>query len=162
MSRAATPTAERTGNASAPVQEDHHEASADATHCRLCEYTGCANLKFQEILMYVAEHAHDVHIDGLCEQVRKSLAAEFELTVSHQQVKNHFLYHQCDQKIVLNNILRDLVPLVDVVRGNCCVTQENNTIVDPKTMGMYLDTVKQVMGIYKHLDGMRGPAGRRP
>ncbi len=65
--------------------------------------------------MYVSEHAHDVHIDGLCEQVRKGLETEFELTVSHQQVKNHFLYHQCDQKIVLNNILSDLVLIVDVV-----------------------------------------------
>jgi hypothetical protein len=61
-----------------------------------------------------------------------------------------------------NNILRDLVPLVGVTRSNCCVlTRENTTIVDPKTEGMYLDTVKQVMGIYKHLDAGRGPAIRR-
>jgi hypothetical protein len=131
-------------------------------HCTLCEFTGGENYKFQEILNFVADHCHEVHIDGLCTQVKTSLETEFQMTLSHAEIKNHFLHHQCDQKIVLNNILRDLVPLVGVARSNCCVlTQENTTIVDPKTMGMYLDTVKQVMGIYKHLDAGRASMGRR-
>ena len=123
------------------------------SHYTLCEFTGGENYKFQEILNFVLDHFHEVHMDGLCAQVQKSLETEFQMTLSHAEIKNHFLHHQFDQKIVLNNILRYLVPLVGVARSNCWVlTQENTTIVDPKTMGMYLGTVKQVMGIYKHLD----------
>jgi hypothetical protein len=32
--------------------------------------------------------------------------------------------------------------------------------VDPKALSMYLDSVKQVMTLYKHLEGMKGPARR--
>ena len=81
-------------------------------HCTLCEFTGGENYKFQEILCFVADHCHEVHIDGLCAQVKTSLETEFQMTLSHAEIKNHFLHHQCDQKIVLNNILRELVPLV--------------------------------------------------
>jgi hypothetical protein len=44
---------------------------------------------------------------------------------------------------------------------SCSVTQDGTTIVDPKALNVYLDSVKQVMSVYKHLDTMRGPAARR-
>jgi hypothetical protein len=139
-------------------REMEREGGREMEHatCKLCEYTGCGNYKFTEIMNFVSEHVNEVHIDELCAQVKQSLQEHLSLTLSHQQIKKHFLYHQCDQKIILNNILRELVPLVSVARCNCVVTQENATTIDPKSMTMYLDTVKQVMGIYKHLDAMKG------
>lgn len=132
-----------------------------AAQCQLCEFTGCDNPKFQDIINYVHDHAHEVHIDGLSAQVQKQLAAEFSLELTLQQVKTHFLYHKCDQKTVLNHVLRELVPLISVTKQSCSVTQDGTTIVDPKALNVYLDSVKQVMGLYKHLDTMRGPAARR-
>jgi hypothetical protein len=135
-------------------RENEHEI--EHSKCKLCEYNGCGNYKFAEIMNYVSENVNEVHIDELCSQVKQSLHEHLSLTLSRQEIKKHFLYHQCDQKVILNNILRELVPLVSVARCNCVVTQENATIIDPKSMTMYLDTVKQVMGIYKHLDAMKG------
>jgi len=48
-----------------------------------------------------------------------------------------------------------------LLRGYAGEHNDRSVNVDPKTMGMYLDTVKQVMGIYKHLDAGRGPEIRR-
>ena len=139
-------------------REIEREGGHETEHatCKLCEYTGCGNYKFTEIMNFVHENVNEVHIDELCSQVKQSLQEHLSLTLSQKQIKTHFLYHQCDQKIILNNILRELVPLVSVARCNCVVTQENATTIDPKSMTMYLDTVKQVMGIYKHLDAMKG------
>jgi hypothetical protein len=131
-----------------------------AAQCKLCEFTGCENYKFQDIMNYVHDHAHEVHIDGLCAQVQKQLAAEFSLELTLPQIKAHFLHHKCDQKTVLNNVLRELVPLTMVTKTSCSVTQDGTTIVDPKALSMYLDSVKQVMTLYKHLEGMKGPARR--
>jgi hypothetical protein len=132
-----------------------------AAQCKLCEFTGCENPKFQDIMNYVHDHAHEVHIDGLSAQVQKQLLGEFSLDLTLQQIKTHFLYHKCDQKTVLNHVLRELVPLISVTKQSCSVTQDGTTIVDPKALNVYLDSVKQVMSVYKHLDTMRGPAARR-
>ena len=139
-------------------REIEREGGHETEHatCKLCEYTGCGNYKFTEIMNFVHENVNEGHIDELCSQVKQTLQEHLSLTLSHKQIKTHFLYHQCDQKIILNNILRELVPLVSVARCNCVVTQENATTIDPKIMTMYLDTIKQVMGIYKHLDEMKG------
>ena len=96
-------------------------------HCTLCEFTGGENYKFQEILNFVADHCHEVHIDGLCAQVKTSLETEFQMTLSHAEIKNHFLHHQCDQKIVLNNILRDLVPHSWAWRGATAACSHKRT-----------------------------------
>jgi len=130
------------------------ESECERKKCILCEYNGNGNQMLAEIMNFIPENAHEVHIDELCSQVKRSLEEQLSVAVSLEQIKTHFLHHQCDQKVILNNILRELVPLVSVARNNCVVTQENSTIIDPKSMTMYLDTIKQVMGIYKHLDAM--------
>ena len=121
-------------------RESEREGGREMEHtkCKLCEYTGCGNYKFTEIMNFVSENVNEVHIDELCSQVKQSLQEHLSLTLSQKQIKTHFLYHQCDQKIILNNILRELVPLVSVARCNCVVTQENATTIDPKSMTMYL------------------------
>lgn len=151
-----------TNDAVMRLHTESSEADGEsAAQCKLCEFTGCENNKFQDIINYVHDHAHEVHIDGLSAQVQKQLLAEFELDLTLQQIKTHFLYHKCDQKTVLNHVLRELVPLISVTKQSCSVTQDGTTIVDPKALNVYLDSVKQVMSVYKHLDTMRGPAARR-
>ena len=132
------------------------ESECERTKCILCEYNGNGNYKLKEIMNFVPENAQEVHIDELCSQVRQNLQEHLSISMSLEQIKTHFLHHQCDQKVILNNILRELVPLVSVARNQCLVTQENLTIMDPKSIVIYLDTIKQVMGIYKHLDSAKG------
>jgi hypothetical protein len=54
---------------------------------------------------------------------------------------------------VLNTVLRDLVDIVGVAKGNCVVTNEEGTqSMDPKNTGVYIDAVRQLMCIYKQLE----------
>ncbi|NBX18911.1 MAG: hypothetical protein EBR09_16285 [Proteobacteria bacterium] len=128
--------------------------------CKLCEYAGNDDYKFQEIINFVHEHSHEAHIDGLCAQVQRQLREEFALEMSVEELRTHFLNHKCDQKTVLNNVIRELVPMISVLKQGCSMTQDGTTIVDPKALNMYLDSVKQVMSLFKHLETMR-QSGRR-
>jgi len=128
--------------------------------CKLCEYAGNDDYKFQAIINFVHEHSHEAHIDGLCAQVQRQLREEFALEMSVEELRTHFLNHKCDQKTVLNNVIRELVPMISVLKQGCSMTQDGTTIVDPKALNMYLDSVKQVMSLFKHLETMR-QSGRR-
>ena len=64
------------------------------------------------------------------------------------------LRHKCEQKIVLNNILRELVDIVGVAKSNCVVISEETGLhsMEAKNTGVYIDAVKQIMSIYKQLE----------
>lgn len=139
------------------MSENNIECSCEAQNdreppkCPLCEFNGCENVKLNEIMNFVSEQVHEVHIDELCRQVRENLQEQLGVSMTFEQIKTHFLHHQCDQKVILNNVLRELIPLMGMARTNCVVMQENSSIVDPKSIATYLDTIKQVMCVYKHL-----------
>jgi len=65
-------------SAGAPASDDSDMGpqptpdSEHYSHCTLCEFTGGENYKFQEILNFVVDHCHEVHIDGLCAQVQQA------------------------------------------------------------------------------------------
>jgi hypothetical protein len=121
--------------------------------CPLCAYTGSNHAVFDEIMAYVGDNAHRVHLDELVSHVRKALIEELNLTMTRQHIREHFLSHQCDQRIVLNTVLRDLVDIVGVAKTNCVVTNEEGTqAMDPKNTGVYIDAVRQLMCIYKQLE----------
>lgn len=121
--------------------------------CPLCAYTGSNHAVFDEIMAYVGDNAHRVHLDELVSHVRTALRDELNLTMARQHIREHFLAHQCDQRIVLNTVLRDLVDIVGVAKTNCVVTNEEGTQgMDPKNTGVYIDAVRQLMCIYKQLE----------
>jgi len=121
--------------------------------CPLCAYTGSQHQVFDEIMAYVGENAHRVHLNELVTHVRTALRDELEISMQRDQIREHFLSHQCDQRIVLNTVLRDLVDIVGVAKNNCVVTNEDGAqAMDPKNTGVYIDAVRQLMCIYKQLE----------
>ena len=121
--------------------------------CPLCAYTGSEHVVFDEIMAYVGDNAHRVHLNELVGHVRTALRDELKIHMGRDQIREHFLSHQCDQRIVLNTVLRDLVDIVGVAKGNCVVTNEEGTqSMDPKNTGVYIDAVRQLMCIYKQLE----------
>lgn len=122
--------------------------------CKLCAYTGSGHAVFDEIMEYVANNAHRVHIDEMATQVRTALLEQLSIEMTHDAIKEHFLQHQCEQKVVLNHVVRDLVEIISVAKSNCVVVSEESGMqsMDAKNTGVYLDAVKQLMSIYKHLE----------
>ena len=124
--------------------------------CKLCQHVGTDHPILEEIFNYVSDNSHQIHITELCKQVQHSLLNDVNppIVVTELELREHFLTHQCDQKIVLNNVLRDLVDIVGVAKSNCVVISEETGLhsMEPKNTGVYLDAVKQIMSIYKQLD----------
>jgi hypothetical protein len=123
--------------------------------CLLCSYTGSDHDVFDEITSYVADNSHRVHLNEIASQVQVALKARLDISLSHSQVRTHFLHHQCDQKLVLNTVLRDFVDIVSVGKNHCIYTDDDGiTSIDTKNTGVYIDSVKQLMSIYKQLDSL--------
>lgn len=123
--------------------------------CPLCTYTGSNNAVFDEIMAYVVDNTHRAHLNEIVTHVRGALSEHLQITMSRAMIREHFLAHQCDQKVVLNTVLRDLVDIVGVAKNNCIVcTEEGVPSMDPKNTGVYIDAVKQLMCIYKQLDNV--------
>jgi len=135
------------------ASRDVHNASRDV--CPLCAYTGSDNAVFNEIIDYVGDNSHRAHINELVTHVRNALSEQLQIDMQRPQIREHFLAHQCDQKVVLNSVLRDLVDIVGVAKTNCIVcTEDGVSSMDPKNTGVYIDAVKQLMCIYKQLDNV--------
>lgn len=126
--------------------------------CKLCAYSGSKHPIFDEIMGYVADNAHRVHINELASHAKSALEHQLEIDMTVEEVRDHFLSHQCDQKVVLNHVLRDLVDIIGVAKSNCVVVSEESGMqsMDHKNTGVYIDAVKQIMLIYKQLEHTRG------
>jgi hypothetical protein len=71
------------------------------------------------------------------------------------KILEQFLTHQSEQKVVLNVVLCDLVDIISVVKMKCIVcTEEGMSTMDPKNTCVYINTIKQLMCIYKQLDNV--------
>ena len=126
--------------------------------CKLCAYSGSKHPIFDEIMCYVADNAHSVHINELASHGKSALLHQLEIDMTVEEIRDHFLSHQCDQKVVLNHVLRDLVDIIGVAKSNCIVVSEESGMqsMDHKNTGVYIDAVKQIMLIYKQLEHTRG------
>lgn len=122
--------------------------------CPLCAYTGSGHAVFDEIIAYVADNAHRVHINELAAHVQTALRQQLELEMTQEDIRHHFIAHQCEQKVVLNHVVRDLVEIIGVAKSNCVVLSEESGMqsMDAKNTNVYLDAIKQLMSIYKHLE----------
>lgn len=123
-------------------------------NCALCAYTGSGHAVFDEIMAYVSDNAHRVHINELAAHVKRALHEQLQLEMPQEAIREHFLAHQCEQKVVLNHVVRDLLDIISVAKSNCVVLSEESGMqsMDAKNTGVYLDAIKQLMSIYKHLD----------
>ena len=129
------------------------------TLCRLCELTGSPHPVLDTILAHVSDNAHQVHISELCAQVQPMLADRLQIHMSTSELEEHFLRHRCEQRVVLNSIIRDLLEIVDVAKNNCVVLSEDGArATEARNTAVYLDAMKLIMSIYRQLEHGRGRA----
>jgi hypothetical protein len=140
------------------MQDDTMLDSADVSPfgCPLCANTGSKHAFFDEIMSYVTDNTHRVHLHELVTHVRTTLSEHLQIDMTQERIRQHFLSHACEQRVVqhvLNHVLHDLVDILAVHKSNCVVVSEEGIqSMDPKPTGVYIDAVKQVMSIYKQLD----------
>ena len=116
-----------------------------------CELCALWSSMVKLITTYISENVGKVGIQEICEQTRVSLEEHCDVIVSKRAVFMHITEHTTDQRVVLGNIMRDLVELSKVAKSSCYLECEETgkTAIDTKALGMYLKTVDQITNIYK-------------
>ena len=119
--------------------------------CVLCKHMGGQNKYVNTIPAYVAANIDRVSMHEMCVQISRSLRTEAAMEVDVADVALHVKEHICDKKIVLNNILQDLRGLLKTTIKHSVVVNEetSQSSIDHKACTLYLDTVKQVVALYR-------------
>lgn len=121
--------------------------------CMLCRHAGCeGELKenMEAIKKYIIDSVGQVDIDEIAQQISESCRADMQWDISIEQIKLHITEHMLDKKVVMSNIIRDLLRISNTTRDSCVYVDEaQNTCVDTKVLGTYLKTVDTITGIYR-------------
>ena len=119
----------------------------------LCRHAGCeGDLKenMEAIKKYIVDSVGQVDIDEIAQQISESCRADMGWEITTDQIKLHITEHMLDKKVVMSNIIRDLLRISNTTRDSCVYVDEaQNTCVDTKVLGTYLKTVDTITGIYR-------------
>ena len=121
--------------------------------CLLCRYS-CSEGDYKECLQtvkqYIIDSVGQVDNDEIARQVTEALRRDLEWEIEEHDVKKHIAEHMLDRKVVMSNIIKDLLYISTNTRNACMYTDEsNNTCIDTKVLGVYLKTVDSITGIYR-------------
>lgn len=104
----------------------------------------------EAIKKYIIDSVGQVDIDEIAQQIAESCREDMQWDLSTQQIKLHITEHMLDKKVVMSNIIRDLLRISNTTRDSCVYVDEaQNTCVDTKVLGTYLKTVDTITGIYR-------------
>ena len=84
--------------------------------CELCTYSGSKHPVMDEIASFSSESVEHMPLAEICSQVR-ALASKLSIHMSVKQIHEHFYLHRCEQAVVLNHVLRDLVDIVRLLKA---------------------------------------------
>lgn len=125
-------------------------AHSGVSGCKLCLYIGGTNRAVNAIPEYVCESVGKVSWDTIGEQVAGIMLAETEEVVSAADVRTHFEKHAKDRRVVMDSLLDDLIEVAQVAKkDSIALDDDGNRTVNPKTAGLFLDTVKQIACILR-------------
>ena len=129
------------------------------SRCPICRFTDGGNVNIDSVNQYIVENISEVGLDEMVQQVVELLESCHHMT--SDEVKEHILEHITDQRVVLRNLLRDLVSISKVVKSSSVSTCEETgcTVIDPKTLSGYLKTVETITKIYS-MENHRNAAKR--
>jgi len=122
------------------------------SECVLCKYAGSReNEVVVEVMSYISESVGRVGVSEISKQVRQALNAELNTELTDEDVRRHIMEHTLDQRVVLGNILKDLIEIAHDVKGASILRDDESgtQAVDTKALMAYLKTVDQITSIYK-------------
>jgi hypothetical protein len=118
--------------------------------CLLCKHMGGAHACINSVPQYVSDNIDKVDLAEMCKQIAASLA-EHGMAVDAESVQNHIQNHSSEKKVVLHGIMQDLRSLMKSALQHSVVINEETcqSSIDHKASALYLDTVKQVVALYR-------------
>lgn len=125
-------------------------AMADGEGCVLCQYTGGSNAAVNGIASFVGDNIEKMKMAEMCAQIQQVLA-EANVAVTAHDVRVHVQEHISEKRVVLHSIMHDLRGLLrTTIRHSVLVDEETQVAsIDHKACALYLDTVKQVVSLYR-------------
>jgi hypothetical protein len=132
------------------------DAVVQDEECVLCSLGGSSDAAVKEISSYIADSLGHVCIGEICNQTMKNLQEHCNVSESKRKIFLHITQHTTDQRVVLGNIMRDLVELSHLAKSSCIYTCEETgrRNIDVKGLSVYLKTVDQITSVYK-MENMR-------
>jgi hypothetical protein len=129
----------------------HHE---HATPCTLCAYgasEGEAKAVMETVRGFIAASAGEADVRETARQIREVLRAELREEVAEDEIVEHIQSHTLDRRVVMSNVLQDLLKLARAARDSCVVVCEESghTSVDTKVVASYLKTVEAIASVYR-------------
>lgn len=146
------------------------------SQCLLCVHAGGGKEEMSEIFSYITDCCGVVHEDEIARQVAQVCGGmDPPVVLDAAQVKRHMQEHMLDQRVVMVNVLRDLLTVSsatrrlalfegvaasernvlrpgeeeDVMSEAESEARQGHPILDSKAMAVYLKTIDQITGIYK-------------
>ena len=128
---------------------------ASAEDCLICRYTGGDDAYINAIPVYVSDNIEKISLREMAVHISRSLRHDLGHEMSTEQVETHLKEHTSDRKIVMHGILHDLRKLLQTTLQHSVVTHEDSgaCTIDHKACSLYLDTVKQVVSLYRNAGG---------
>jgi len=124
--------------------------------CALCALGSSSDGTVKQIAGYIADSLGHVAIEEICSQTKQNLLEHCNVHESKRKIFVHITQHTTDQRVVLGNIMRDLVELSNLAKSSCIYTCEDTgrRNIDLKGLTVYLKTVDQITSVYK-MENMR-------
>jgi len=119
--------------------------------CALCSLSNSSDDTVKTITDYIVASLGSVAISEICEQTRLNLLELCNMVELKRKIFTHIMQHTTEQRVVLGNIMRDLVELSTITKSSCIYTCEDTgrRNIDVKCLTVYLKTVDQITRVYK-------------
>lgn len=124
--------------------------------CYLCRHAcseGEIKENIQTIKAWILEAAGQCDAQEIASQVARVMTDELNLPTTEEQVLTHMKDHMLDRRLVMSNIVKDLLKIANTTRDACLyVDDAANTCIDTKVLSTYLKTVDSITGIYRSVN----------
>ena len=107
----------------------------------------------QTIKNYIIEASGQTAAEEIACQVAQEMNANMGVEITEEQVLVHMKDHMLDRRVVMSNIVKDLLKIANTTRdASLYVDDALNTCIDTKVLGTYLKTVDSITGIYRSVN----------
>jgi hypothetical protein len=130
----------------------HDDADLQTTQCLICRKTGGEDAYINAIPAFVSENVEKMSLQEMAVQISRALKHDLDIDMSPTLVETHVKEHMSEKRVVMHSILTDLRQLLKTTLQHSVVTHDDTgaCTIDHKACSLYLETVKQVVALYRN------------
>lgn len=124
-------------------------------NCLLCQQCGDHSESiFKVINTYIHDNSGVVHETEIAHQISVLLKTEKNITMSRADILTHMREHMTNQRVVVDNMLRDLIDISKITRKaalqcNTVDQEDDSSSLNPKMLTLHLKLVDQITCLYR-------------